>query len=127
MADTHTKPRRRWFRFSLRALVLVVTIVACWFGYYSNWASERRSAKVWIDAHKANTFWHGPAARAGLFPWQLRLFGELPVDLIWTEIRDEAPADYLQQTERIRRLFPEANFNDGFTRYYPPQEPHRLK
>jgi hypothetical protein len=127
MTDTPAKPRRPWFRFSLRSLFLIVTVVVCWFGYYCHWASERRSAKVWINAHKADIVWNGPSLRAGPFPWQLRLFGELPTDLIWTEIRDETPADYLQQTARIRRLFPEAHFNDGNKWHHPDPELFRLK
>jgi hypothetical protein len=30
-----TPPRRRWFRFSLRTLFVVVTLLGIWLGFYS--------------------------------------------------------------------------------------------
>jgi hypothetical protein len=33
---------RRWFRYSLRTLFVVVTAFACWLGYEWNWIRQRR-------------------------------------------------------------------------------------
>lgn len=53
-------PRRRWFRFSLRALFLVVTAFGCWLGYQLNWirqreeflASGRGSESIYVISHQ---------------------------------------------------------------------------
>ena len=38
------KPHRRWLRFSLRALLLLLAVVACWLGVQVNQAQKRRAA-----------------------------------------------------------------------------------
>ena len=45
MTDTPAKPRRRWFRlaFSLRTLLVVVTLIGCWLGYQLNWIRQRHA------------------------------------------------------------------------------------
>ena len=32
---------RRWFRFSLRTMLVVVTMLGCWLGYQFNWIRQR--------------------------------------------------------------------------------------
>jgi hypothetical protein len=39
-----TAPCRRWFRFSLRTLFVVVTVLACWLGWQVNVVAQRRTA-----------------------------------------------------------------------------------
>ena len=41
MADNLPKPRR-WFRFSLRTMFVVVTVFCVWLGYQLNWIRQRR-------------------------------------------------------------------------------------
>ena len=36
-----TAPKRRWFRFSLRMMFVVVTVFGCWLGYELNWIRQR--------------------------------------------------------------------------------------
>ncbi len=36
-------PKLRWLRFSLRTLFVVVTVLACWLGYYVNWHAQRNA------------------------------------------------------------------------------------
>ena len=40
---TTTKPRRRWFQFSLTSLFLLTTLVALWLAWELSYVRERRS------------------------------------------------------------------------------------
>jgi hypothetical protein len=106
--------RRRWFRFSLRTLFVVVTAVAVWLAYYIHWMDERRDARAWIDAQYVGGsigFYKEP--RPGL-PWMLRILGEKPEKLILMQhgpsTRDDkqAPPEYERLLQRVTSLFPEA-------------------
>jgi hypothetical protein len=44
---TETKPKRRWFRFSLRALLVLVTMLCVWLGFTVNAARRQKEA---VDA-----------------------------------------------------------------------------
>ena len=46
-AMTETKPKRRWFRFSLRALLVLVTLTCVWLGLKVNAARRQKEA---VDA-----------------------------------------------------------------------------
>jgi hypothetical protein len=75
-------PSRRWFRFSLRTLFILVTVVALWLGYYANWMRQRGEARVWLDECAPSPF----AAPFLTYPrlelsWPLRLLGERPETL----------------------------------------------
>jgi Leucine-rich repeat (LRR) protein len=52
MADspTPTKPKRkrRWYQYSLRTFLLLITIFAIWLGYLSNEARKQREAVAWV-------------------------------------------------------------------------------
>jgi hypothetical protein len=39
---TETKPKRRWFRFSLRALLVFTTVLCVWLGFKVNAARPRQ-------------------------------------------------------------------------------------
>jgi hypothetical protein len=111
-----TAPRRRWFRFTLRTLFVVVTlaaIAASWVAYQINWirarhtfleiaAAEPRSMQTNIamalDARLGRPDLSPPA------PWSLRIFREPAVALI--VVRDEFTAS--EWVEKARGLFPEA-------------------
>ncbi len=49
---TETKPKRRWFSFSLRMLIVVVTVFCVWLGFKVNTARRQRKALAAI--HKAH-------------------------------------------------------------------------
>ena len=106
-AMTETKPNRRWFRFSLRTLFVLVTLFGCWLAYQLNWIRERHNAPVLagistaIEATPAGpkevTIEHDP-------PWPLAWFGERGYSALAV---DESYGE--QEIERIRKLFPEAD------------------
>jgi hypothetical protein len=43
-----TPSRRRWFRFSLRTMFVVVTLFALWLGWELNYVRERHATRKWI-------------------------------------------------------------------------------
>lgn len=103
-------PERRWFRYSLRTLFAVVTVVACWLGYELNWIRQRRM--VIGDPQVKSIKYHiqisgpfsGPIRRIEyeIAPWPLRWLGEAGYSNILLEMG--ATDDELF---RVRRLFPE--------------------
>jgi hypothetical protein len=91
-----TKPKRRWFRFSLRTLFVLVTI-AClpmiWMAYQLKWIHERR--QFWENYG----FLFGAVTVDGeQTPWSLRIFGDYAYP--WNH---RPPSDI----ERAKALFPE--------------------
>jgi hypothetical protein len=46
-----TAPRRRWFRFSLRTLFVLVTLFAVWLAWQLNLIHQRNAMHRWIEAH----------------------------------------------------------------------------
>ena len=50
MSDV-SPPRRRWFRFSLKTLFVVLTLFGVWLGVQVNWIRQRREARQWIKDH----------------------------------------------------------------------------
>ena len=47
--EEETEPKRRWYQYSLRSLVLVMTVVCLWLGYISNEARKQRNAVAWVE------------------------------------------------------------------------------
>lgn len=94
-------PKRRWFRFGLRTLFVMVTVVGCWLGYHLNWIRERHA----YLGNSAAVHSRGSAAAA---PLSLRLLGEDGVSSVtvagWAPNRNPAYA---------RSLFPEADVFGG--------------
>ena len=110
--------KRRW-TFTLRGLLLAMTVVGGWLGYYVHWIRARREAHVWIDAHVSGDFpgLDGDDSERQRFPWPLALLGEAPlvdeaIALRPLETERYNPASYLSRIEEIRRLFPETEFVD---------------
>ena len=92
-----TPPRRRWFQFSVRTLLVLVTAVAIlsnWLGYHLNWIRQRH-AFIAACPQLSPCYIHGTS----LAPVQLRLLGEGGVEYIGLAKRYEGV---------VRRLFPEA-------------------
>src|SRR5262245_21854409 len=97
-AVTETKPKRRWFRFSLRTLFVLVTIT----GVAAGWADQlnrirqrhefmKRDPVLKLTGHSGGTVIQGTP------PWNLRLFGD--GDYYWLGVT--------QDIERAKVLFPE--------------------
>jgi hypothetical protein len=52
-------PKRRWFRYSLRMLFVVVTVIACWLGWNLHVVEERKLLRSWIQKNRGHVL---PAA-----------------------------------------------------------------
>jgi protein-S-isoprenylcysteine O-methyltransferase Ste14 len=114
-----TAPPRRWFRFSLRTLFVVVTLVGLWLGYYLNWMQQRREARAWLDCQFIGGSFGPIQSDPSAFPWGLRLLSEErrsfilmrhePTEHDW---KKRPPEEYLRLMEKVRRLFPEAEVWD---------------
>ncbi len=51
--------KRRWFRFSLRAFLCVITLICFWFGYYASQVSDRRQALEYVKQLGCATWQQG--------------------------------------------------------------------
>ena len=111
-ADVQAKPRRRWYQYSLRTLLIVVTIIGCGFGWLGakvRIVRERKAMRSEIERRGAlvinldDTVW-SPDTKPE------------PVGLIRRWMGDEALCEvYVSRKEmrstfavRIKELFPEA-------------------
>ncbi len=116
--------RRRWW-FSLRTLLVIVTISCVflgWLGVQLRWIHERHEALRWVMPLHARQLaaqsGTSPPLRKGFYvshagvqaPWNLRIFGEsgverLEVDPEWLNM--DAP----YSLDELRSLFPEAEIS----------------
>jgi len=107
---------RRWLRFSVRTLLVAVTIFCVWLGWQVNWVRERRIARQrisfanqWI-MRNGTTYHDGRALGFISFyvgmqrkaPWSLRIFGEQGETHWILDMPNEG-----SDIESIRTLFPE--------------------
>jgi hypothetical protein len=93
---TETKPKRRWFRFSLRTMFVVVTlfgVAAGWVAYQLNWIRQRHE---FVSARHSGQFAIGFVKA----PWSLRLFGEKEAEFVVSVPKEDIGL--------ARELFPEA-------------------
>jgi hypothetical protein len=109
-------PQRRWFQFSysLRTLLMLVTVFAGYFGWREwslKWISERyeilNARTVEYTCGDCGGIPPGPHA-----PWPLRFFGERGCEKLVVAFQGADPnkpltADQEVELDRIRRLFPE--------------------
>ena len=94
---TETKPKRRWFRFSLRTLFVVVTIISLplgWIAYQLSWIQQRHH---FFSHYQYNGMHMRPGSEYP--PWSLRLFGESRQGYLLVDP---------ERIEEAQRLFPEA-------------------
>ena len=102
---TETKPKRRWFRFSLRSLFVLVTIAgigAGWVAYQLKWIRDRHEfrGRFYVFSFVPKDYPIQP-------PWSLKLFGETPL-IIGLKIPEA-------ELSLARSLFPELPLEP-----YPP-------
>ncbi len=122
-------PKRRWFRFSLRTMFVVVTVLAVllgWIVYQFNWIRQRHELLAEQDAVTQQL-------RLVLMPHfvvktrgMLWLFGEEGrgnVDLVLDGRDPSRPPDTEKELERAKRLFPESTVNAIVIRDFPPVRP----
>jgi hypothetical protein len=109
-------PKRRWFRFSLRTLFVVVTMFGVSLGYELNWIRQRHEVladpKVhfYFEVGEDDPFSAAPTVPVNA-PWFLRLLGERGVASInimypTTSTRPLSESEELERA-RVSRLFPE--------------------
>jgi hypothetical protein len=102
------KRKRRWFQFSLRTLMIVVTLlaVACGYvGWQAKIVRERRAMVDWINNHNGLVTINYPMPRRP--PHSVASVRELLGDhaIVRIELQPDTDATNVQ---RIRSLFPEA-------------------
>jgi len=105
---TPTPPRRRWLRYSLRTLFVLVTVLGvflAWLTVQLKWIRDRHEALERVDPA-----WRDVAEESrSQMPWGLRMLGEPAHEAI---AFPEAEHSTLEQVEahgrRLQRLFPEA-------------------
>ena len=107
------RPRRPWFRFSLRTLFVLTTLVGClvaaWAGRQAKWMNERDAKLRWLGS-KAVVVQRGPAK----WPvWLWRTHGVAKIQWCITgpygagDNLDEATVQ--KQRIELTKLFPEAS------------------
>jgi hypothetical protein len=115
-------PRRRWFRFSLRTLFVVVTVLGAslgWLVVQLKWIQDRHEALRWI----VPGYERSRAAESGSqlppmkgfavsltgskVPWSLKIFGELGVERIEVD-QEWLKPDARHSLDELKLLFPEA-------------------
>ena len=114
--------RRRWSRFSLRTLLVVVTLFALWLGWELKIVRERKAVLEWVKANKGATWFakygtattmkmkpapkfHNPKAVdvAPRIPFWRSWLGDEAVYCFELPFPEEAGS-----RERVLRSFPEA-------------------
>lgn len=122
-----TEPnRRRWFRFSLRGMFVLVTLVCVWLGWNLNTVRERRAVRKEFEARNgfsfqtANDYFAGrvlgPDEHLASVSFSRRLCGDQAIQVIWYPWF-EGPNE--TDLARLGRAFPEAQLTET-----PPEPCH---
>lgn len=93
-----SKPRRRWFSYSLRTFFCLLTLFGVWLGVQMKWVRDRRD---FLEMHREAQVWRKPKPRTAA-PAALRLFGKRGV--YGFNITRLSP----EELARAKELFPEA-------------------
>jgi hypothetical protein len=97
---------RRWFRFGLRTMFVVVTVVCVWLGYHVNWMHRRRA--LLNERNVAVSF--APARRPPSFA--LWLLGERGATGVFLQYDGWMGAEWSEANEAQKilasQLYPEA-------------------
>ena len=110
-------PRRRWPRFTVRALLIAVTICCLWLGWQVSVVRERRAVLRWlaggagwsITLSDYQQIPSGPPSdpdAVQLPPWRVWL-GDEPIAQIGFDASVEQ-----SERDRVKKLFPEAYVSD---------------
>jgi hypothetical protein len=97
-------PRRRWFRFSLRTMLIAVVVLSiplAWVAYSLNWIRERRKLIGNSDSNPFVSLVSPPGSTQA--PQVLWLLGE--GGRAWIRMP-------ISECERARKLFPEAEIHE---------------
>ncbi len=115
MSPPLAKRRFRWFRFSLRTLMLAIAVIALWLGHYIGWIRQRHemlerlvdAAPVEVAVLRNGVPKIDELPARGPFPWPLRLLGEKSHTPIIAPGEKSNRQDEAVAAEACR-LFPEA-------------------
>ena len=122
----HDKPRRRWFRYSLRTFFVLLTLFGIWLAWQFNLLHQRQATRRWVERNGGTVdVWvrpepltvsagslaleitsyqrvHGPEEEPEIPAWR-RLLGDEAIN----QIMLHASATKTEEA-RVKRLFPEA-------------------
>jgi len=105
-------------RFSLRTLLIVFALIACWLGYHLRVMNQRRATLAWINAHGGiYDFYELPVETTGTPPkpeWFLKKAAQISSFRSWLGDRPMSyihlnPEGLWEDRQRIAALFPEAS------------------
>ena len=105
------KPRRSWFRFSLRTLLILMTLLCCWLAWESSIVRQRKALLSQMQASgafhitPARHWGDPPPTPRATIPWIRRWLGD---EAIQSVTYSYAPPEIDMQ--RVERAFPEAQF-----------------
>ena len=114
------KLKRRWFQYSIRSLMLVTLLIACWLGYISHNARKQKAAVAWVKSMEGNLWYDYQMEEDGMWkanpeppgPDWLRewigidYFSDVYwVDLANTQVTDLSPLEYLPNLEVLNLSF----------------------
>jgi hypothetical protein len=110
------QPRRRWFRFGLRTLFVVVTLLCCYLAWETSVVRQRRAmlqelrAKGGVQIVTAQMAQPSPVTpRAARIPLVRRVLGDEAIQEIWLSWY---PAVSAEERDRMAKVFPEATFHE---------------
>ncbi len=99
-------PKRRWFRFRLRTMLVVVTIVCAWLGWSLRQLHQREIVRQFVLANRGKIESGAPSRPWKSLPLSWRILGEQPVSLIDLRGRPSYFTD--EDRSYIQSYFPEA-------------------
>ena len=109
--------KRRWFQFSLRSLMIVVTLLAVPLGYVGWHVKTVRTRKAFQERLELQGGWVYVASDSRRFAWHPAPIGSLELPWIRQHLGDEAAIvvyvptgdEYNEDYAEASRLFPEAS------------------
>lgn len=108
------KPKRQWYRFSLKTLLVAVSIITLWFGIHSAVTNHRTKMEAWAAVHSpTGNFVLGEIDSHIPLRLLLLAIAQRPQDFFVIERLDNEPKEYFElQADRLRSAFPEAKIVD---------------
>jgi hypothetical protein len=105
------KRKRRWFQFSLRSLLIFVTVLAILFAYVG-WQAKivrarlavLKELKTVVNGQRTGFIEHIADDPRHSIPWIRKILGDEPMNCIFLPLSTEK-----EYRQRIRETFPEAD------------------
>jgi hypothetical protein len=101
-----TKPNRRWFQFSLRTFLIVITLIGGWLGWNLYEVRQRESYRTALAGNAYPFSGNQFPWRQRKMPWMWSLLGAVPVESIRL---DSAEGYGMTDALEMAKWFPEAN------------------